>query len=291
MTPEKTEGSSIVLSRHNIGSASSLKDQDGAVVFPHPLKGFQSKLFQEPKRHSSEKIVRNRGGYSMYYPQPEPEDPFVAAPTSASQFYYSQLNSHPSGVSTPPPPGMPYYQPAPMQYQQQPTYGHYSTTTLPQTFVQGFQSLQLDDSQYPPGNPMPPPYYPAVYMGYPGYPSAQPMMPPQVPQRYYQSGPAKRKLQTRPSQFRPPSSTFIGGGGEFDHGEHNAENEEHIVAAIKEFEEHAGDTAALRGKVAELAVTQTGSRFLQKQLTKASPSFVTFVLQEVSMSQKNERID
>lgn len=248
-----------------------------------PPKGFQPKIFQEPKRHFSEKVVRNRDEQGTFYSAPTVESPHADVPKSASQFYHSQLQSHPSGVSTPPPPGIPYY-PMPQQYQQ-PTYGHYSTNTLPQAFVQGFQSLQLEDPQQYPG--MPPGYYP-YYMGYQqpmaGYMPGQPMM--QVPPQYYPpaqpvspGGSKKRRSPMRPSQFRPASGSFA--ARDYDHGEHNAANEESIVAIIKEFEDRGSDTTALKGKIPGLAVTQTGSRFLQKQLTKASPSFVSFVLQEV----------
>ena len=159
-------------------------------------------------------------------------------------------------------------------------YGNYSTSSLPQDFTNEFQNLSIEDqgaNQYQavPG------YYP-VYMGYAPQPIyAQPapgyyQMPP-VPQP--NPGTPKRKQPSRPSQFRPPSSSFL--EKDHDHGEHNAENEEAIIATIKEFEEKSSDFSLLKGKVSELAMSQTGSRFLQKQLTKASPSFISFVLGEV----------
>ena len=66
-----------------------------------------------------------------------------------------------------------------------------------------------------------------------------------------------------------------------DHGEHNALNEEYIQSVIKDYEEKKCDNIILKGKMYELAVTQTGSRFLQKMITKANPPFVQFVLEEV----------
>jgi len=206
---------------------------------------------------------------------------------SASQFYHSQMQYHPSGVSTPPPPGLQYYMPQP--YPQ--AYAHYSTNTLPQAFVSNFQSLSLEDpnNQYMPM----PAYYPSYVMGYPqmqAYPP-QPVMNPYYapplqsqpqpqPQSLINNSPnKKRKTPSKPSQFRPQPTSFI--GHDHDHGEHNADNEDMIISLIREFEEHENNIEIIKGKVSGLALTQTGSRFLQKQLTKASPSFVSFILQEV----------
>ena len=65
-------------------------------------------------------------------------------------------------------------------------------------------------------------------------------------------------------------------------GEHNAENEEYILSIIKQYEESNYDHQVLTNKLFDLAITQTGSRFLQKQLTKANPLLIQFILQEVN---------
>lgn len=273
-----------------IGSVGSPADRDihpPGLPMQRPLKGFQEKMFQEPKRHSSEKIISSREEQQQYYPEITGENGPNFAPgllNPAAQFYHTQMVQHRSGVSTPPPPGMQYYNMAPMY--PPPAYGHYSTNTLPQNFVQNFQALQIDDpnqyAQAPQG------YYP-YYMGFPQM-TAYPAQPPMMPQYYTPSQPAatspskKKKSPTKPSQFRPQPSSFA--SQDHDHGEHNAENEEFIVEMIREFEDGGSDTSALKGKVSGLALTQTGSRFLQKQLTKASPSFVTFVLEEVLTHQR-----
>ena len=67
-----------------------------------------------------------------------------------------------------------------------------------------------------------------------------------------------------------------------DHGEHNAENEEYIQKIIKDYDDNQFELKMLSGKIPELCVTQTGSRFLQKQLTKANPDFIQFILDEVT---------
>ncbi len=163
---------------------------------------------------------------------------------------------------------------------------HYSTNTLPQAMVQGMQGLSVNDpAQFAPMVPAtqyvqtPAGYYP-VYMSYPQIPmyQSQPVM------QYYQPSsqfaqtarPMKRRPSAKPSQFKPQPTVE-----QTDHGEHKAENEDYILSVIKEFLDQESGLGALKGKVTGLALTQTGSRFLQKQLTKANPAFVSFVLQEV----------
>lgn len=175
-------------------------------------------------------------------------------PLSAlAQEYVSQ--AHRPGVNTPPP-GL-------QQYAEFPSYDPYSPY--------GLNSYAQDFSQ-------PPPYpnsgYVPIYVNYQGY---------QDPQSYYQlvkpTTSTPKKKSAKPSQFRPHLSAF--GSKEVTFGQHNAENEEDIVTLINEFETKGHDLLVLKGKVTELALTQTGSRFLQKQLTRSSPEFITFILQEV----------
>jgi len=238
---------------------------------PRPAKGFQPKLFAEPKRHASAKIISTDTSSEQN----------TSMPASSAQYYQSHLQIHRTGVSTPPPPGMQYYpqQPYPNPYN---PYGHYSSSALPQAYVQNFAGLTLEE-QSATMNPypmIPNPYYPMYAPGYPAPPMfAQPALQ-YYPQSQQQIGtPKKKKTMAQPSKFKPVSSNFI--RHDTDYGEHAAENEESIISLIKEYESHEGEYGLIKGRVSELAVTQTGSRFLQKQLTKASPDFVSFVLNEV----------
>ena len=109
-------------------------------------------------------------------------------------------------------------------------------------------------------------YYP-MYMNYP-------QMPANLPQIGRQPQPRISKWSPRkPSTFRPQ--------GDSEQNEHNAVNEQDILFLIKEYEDKNNNFNVLVGRIVGLAVTQTGSRFLQKQLTKSNPDFVTFVLKEV----------
>eukprot|EP00826_Nyctotherus_ovalis_P001198 TRINITY_DN10163_c0_g1_i16.p1 TRINITY_DN10163_c0_g1~~TRINITY_DN10163_c0_g1_i16.p1 ORF type:complete len:303 (+),score=48.27 TRINITY_DN10163_c0_g1_i16:235-1143(+) len=159
---------------------------------------------------------------------------------------------HRDGISTPPP-GLGYY------FGPEPSYSFYvpyDTNGYAQSFSQPFPSY-------------PNPVYPPVYMNYQG-----------CYQQAHSSGGTPKKRSAKPSQFRPNMSSFGLKGSTF--GTHNAENEEEIIAIINEFEEKEGDLSVLRGKVAKLVLTQTGSRFLQKLLPRSTPEFISFILQEVS---------
>lgn len=169
-----------------------------------------------------------------------------------AQEYVSQ--AHRPGVNTPPP-GL-------QQYTEFPPYDLYSPYAV-NGYAQGFSHPPYPNSGYLP-----------IYMNYQGY---------QDPQGYYQpvkqtAGTPKKK-SAKPSQFRPHLSAF--GSKEVTFGQHSADNEEDIVTLINEFEGKEHDLLVLKGKITELVLTQTGSRFLQKQLTKSSPEFITFILEEV----------
>ena len=267
-------------------------------------------MLQEPKRHSSDKILSSSEGFSsplnVQYSRPTP--PGAAAGVSpmktAGQYYGSKLGWG-SGVSTPPAQGCPYYPPTlyqPHLLYQSPVHPHYSSGALPQAVVQGFQSFTLDDpnaqylpiasSQYVQSAG----YYP-MYMGYsqPAYASyiapqaavASTLQPggvkhQQPPLRRMSSG--RRKTLTKPSQFRPQAATYMTSESEGRVGDGG--NEAWVLSIISDFEASNHDTSCLVGKLGALAVTQTGSRFLQKQLATSNPDFVPFVLQEVGTELK-----
>ena len=65
------------------------------------------------------------------------------------------------------------------------------------------------------------------------------------------------------------------------------QNENQLFQIIKQYDEcqnQGQKLDILRGSVHKLALTQTGSRFLQKQITKANSNIVAFFLEEVSLS-------
>ena len=63
--------------------------------------------------------------------------------------------------------------------------------------------------------------------------------------------------------------------------------ESFIYNLIKDYEDSSGQNdklSVLKGSIMKLALTQTGSRFLQKQLTKANTTLVEFLLEEIGCS-------
>ena len=185
----------------------------------------------------------------------KPETPL----STYSKPYVPQF--HRDGVSTPPP-GLGYYNGTPQILYYQP----------------------YDPNGYPQGVP----YGMSGY--YPPYMNYQPF---QSPQDFYkQQQPSlatPKKKSSKPSQFRPHLSSFNSKDHNF--GEHNAENEGEITSVIIEFEQSQNNLSVLKGKISELAVTQTGSRFLQRQLTKSSPEFIDFILTEVEETLPNMMVD
>ena len=58
-----------------------------------------------------------------------------------------------------------------------------------------------------------------------------------------------------------------------------------MIAKLDKLPDNANQqmkTKILTGAVTRLATSQTGSRYLQKELTKASPSLIEFMLSEVN---------
>ena len=60
-----------------------------------------------------------------------------------------------------------------------------------------------------------------------------------------------------------------------------AEAKDRCGDIIRRYEESQGDVQVLAGQVLTLACEQSGSRFLQAEVAKGDPSFVSFILQEV----------
>lgn len=120
-------------------------------------------------------------------------------------------------------------------------------------------------------------YAPGYYSYYMNYPQMQGFPVPQMPKSMSpQLSSGKKKAPKRPSLFRPQNG--------MNAGEQKTENEESLQTPFEELEADVSDPTSLKGKIADMAITQTGSRFLQKQLTKAVPEFISFVLKEVYMS-------
>jgi len=172
-----------------------------------------------------------------------------------------------SYASTPPPPAPPpglgfYENSFPVNYNL--PYPAYVHNALPQSFPQN----DLTNSYAIQG------YYP-MYVNYQGYPpEAGYYTPPLHP---VSMSPTNGSTLFKSSKTRPHKSLFAR-----KEQTQPDQEEEKIVEIIEDFDKES-DIEALKGKITELAMTQTGSRFLQRQLTKLSPSFVTFILEEVTL--------
>lgn len=242
----KKSGSSSTFSFILLGSVETKPQDPSASESPLSFKSRQ-RPNQELKRYSSAKNIPRKDNSQEL--------------SSFQQYVPQYPEFHRTGVSTPPP-GLGYYDNnLPVSYNM---YMPYDPTNSIPSFP------QID-----PGSYIMQGYYP-MYVNYQPYPQSNGYYTP--PTRPAPGTPTKKKCSVRPSQFCPHKSSFS--SKDHNYGEHTAENEELVIAAIKEFEKE-GNLNVLKGKIAELAATQTGSRFLQRQLTKASPSFVSFVLTEV----------
>lgn len=164
---------------------------------------------------------------------------------------------------------------------------HYSDTTLENQLAQPMQNLNLG---YPQG--VAPIYYIQPYFAYPGYPLvAQGHQAQQVP--YYQPQP-QIQPQLFPSQFQEMRSfsstqvpTFPQYSGQTFPPDQSAQgfpqnNEEFVESIVGPYEKSNCDTKLLEGKIGLLAHFQSGSRYLQKQVEKSNPVFLSFLLKEVT---------
>jgi hypothetical protein len=111
---------------------------------------------------------------------------------------------------------------------------------------------------------------PYVYTGM-AYAPYQPyfMVPMQYPPGSYI--PPRRLMDVNQFQYTPAME------------ESHLRNEKQEIGneVIRMYEESGSDIQVLAGHILTLACTQSGSRFLQAEVTKGDPHFVSFVLQEV----------
>jgi len=114
---------------------------------------------------------------------------------------------------------------------------------------------------------------PYAYQGL-AYAPYQPyvMVPVQYPQMAYVSPPGMMKY----SQPSFPSAP--------EENPETVETQERSNEIIRRYEASGRKTHVLTGNVLTLARTQSGSRFLQGEVTKGDPQFVSFILQEVVLS-------
>lgn len=289
-------------------------EANGAVGYPSMVSRFREIQLSEPKRHSSDKCARMNNHLEETEEARSEGKPaeWTGDPSLMPRKETHSGNARP-GFSTPPPPGMvQYYPSAGKEYHNMNNEAH--RMGLPSPELHYHYSSNAVSNQYYPYSAYPqypPGYYPP--MCYPNYPYADPYYYanfPQFPYPQYQApysgmppslvrpnahrssssssipvsqshllGTPHKKSLPRPSQFRPQPASFL--SQVQDHGVHNAENEEFILGIIKEYEDSGCDCNIIKGKVRDLAITQTGSRFLQKMLGKASPSLVAFFLEDV----------
>lgn len=251
--PKKSESFSK-FSQPVVGSVKT-KFQDHVPNDNPPYLKLRQRVNQEPKRYPSAGIMPKFDGLyeTAAYQEQQPQ----------------YLSYHRTGVSTPPP-GLSYHDNA-FQTGYSLPYPPYGPSAVPQHLPPNDMASSYPFPEYSHRGG----YY-SVYMNYQGYPQETGYYTPPV-QPVSMSPTNKNAPPLKPSKFRPNKSLFA--KREKRHPDND--EEERVVGIIEEFQKE-NDEEVMRERIAELAVTQTGSRFLQHHLDKARPSFVSFVLQEVT---------
>ena len=72
-----------------------------------------------------------------------------------------------------------------------------------------------------------------------------------------------------PSSYRPTEAQSLGS------------NDEYVQGIVNAFEQSGHDTSLLAGRILTLAHFQSGSRYLQRQVTLGNPDFIAFLISEV----------
>lgn len=214
--------------------------------------GLSKPLPPDTKRHSSQ---TNWGALN------NPQNPQGISYKSNSAYYEMQHQNYSSYEASP---------------QAMPLPQNYASPQFPQQNMQYYQYEDLNN-QFANTGPI---QYAAIPVGYyPGYTSySQPCYYPNqqptnsLPSMKKPSSTIKKKSPSKSSQFKPQSNL------------NTAESEIFAGEVIKEFEENSSDFSILTGSIKIIAQTQTGSRFLQKQLSKGTPDFIEFVLKEIENS-------
>lgn len=241
--------------------------QDNKLKELNPLikqpPGLKEAVPLDPKRHSSQ---NNWDAYTKKHqlgPMSTNVSPHKASP-ELNQFHYQRTG----GYNTPPPamnyqmmntgypqqmynqdPNLQYYQDQSNQFA---SMGHIQYAAVPVAYIAGYGSYSQ-----------------------PGYYIAQPPGPVYnlPPSNMQTPSPMKKTLAKKASQFKPNKNNSF--------EENPYDNEVKANEIIKQFDNNPEDLTVLSGAVKNLAQTQAGSRFLQKQLTKGSPEFVEYVLKEI----------
>jgi hypothetical protein len=201
-------------------------------------------FLHDPHRHNSQNAWDNQQYESQDSPSPQSD------PWHSPNDYQNTQNKY--GFNTPPVPLTKpvqhnfnyYFQAYPemqMPYYQQPI----QYAAIPLAFIPSYQA-------------MPQPVY--YNNQTPQYTSPQPSSSAPI---------SKKKSPTKASQFKPSNSSA------------SPDNENWVADVIKSFEESNNDFNILSTNLKDIAQTQSGSRFLQKQLTKGSPDFIEFVLKQI----------
>ncbi len=239
-------------------------DDDAHEYEEHPavLKATQAPPVQalEPRRHASEiPFFKSEWSRSPWRPKPALErDSAHSASTGVS----SSLSLHNyTSPGIPQPPGL--YPAAPQPSIPSAPYYHpsYSSTTLmqPVMAMQNAYAPMYQIPEYYAATLCQPVFVPVAvpYYQYAAPPKCQP------PARGYSSF-TKLPVQTM--------STPRKGSPDPEEGTH---------PLVQKFEENGRDCKILAGHVAKLGKSQSGSRFLQKEVEKADPAFLSFVVHEV----------
>lgn len=222
----------------------------------------------EPKRHTSEIPLFNSEWprSSWQHKRVQEQDSAQSASTTGTVAGISSshsLHTYTTGV-IPQPPGLyPSRQQQPsMQPPTSASYYHpsYSSTTLLQPMM-----------------PMQNAYVPTMYQIPEYYPMCQPVIAfPVATMPYYQYNP-----QPRCQPVSGTYSSFTKLPSAVGQAMQVPETEEGTHPLVQKYEENGKDPKVLVGHIAKLSKSQTGSRFLQKEIEKGEPTFIAMVLHEV----------
>eukprot|EP00831_Metopus_contortus_P064513 TRINITY_DN57736_c0_g1_i1.p1 TRINITY_DN57736_c0_g1~~TRINITY_DN57736_c0_g1_i1.p1 ORF type:complete len:500 (-),score=52.74 TRINITY_DN57736_c0_g1_i1:142-1641(-) len=129
------------------------------------------------------------------------------------------------------------------------SHSRYSTNTLPHAAIPGLVC-----------------YVPCYFNPYPTLPTYSTYYP------QYNPGFALQSLPVHPPVRAPNEKPVM---------PTETSNEDYVQKLITSFEEAGMDQSRLSGKITTLAHFQSGSRYLQSQLVKCNPEFISFIIKEI----------
>lgn len=97
-------------------------------------------------------------------------------------------------------------------------------------------------------------------------------------------------INTVPIYYNNDAREFCG-RSDFDRSQVTQNILSFPISVIQDYFVFGNDINVLKGKITSLALTQAGSRFLQKQLAKTNPALIYLVLQEIKGSLSKLMVD